>query len=112
MAKKEVNHLYVVIVAIVAVVAIVTLVLSSNGILQGAPVVYVGEEDYNQVCVDTDFPNDRYAKGSAQIGVAKYYDYCKGDTLFQYECGTHANIVPNPRALDCENGCENGACLQ
>lgn len=114
MAKKNSNDQlpYLAIVGVVAVVAIVTLVLNGNGSLHGADIYQetVSEEDRTESCVDTDIDNDYYIKGSTSLGVIKNFDYCEGDNLFQYYCGSSNTVRLTPSYL-CSNGCEQGACL-
>lgn len=114
MAKKEVNRSYLLVVVVVVLVAVVALVLKNSSLedssLEGAQ-VFVPEEKRVKTCVDTDEDNDPRAKGHVQVGVAKYYDYCRGNNLYQYKCktGTKAELVSRP--TNCKNGCENGVCL-
>ena len=71
----------------------------------------VPEEDRSRVCVDDDPGRDRYLRGYVKIGVLKYADYCKGDKLYQYVCGSSTKATLT-RPIDCPNGCDNGACLR
>ena len=112
MAKKEADHIYVVILAIVAVVAVVTLVL--NGGLQGALIgnpITLPEESRISKCFDFDEANDRYTYGYTQVGVLKYYDYCKGNDVVQHYCEDGLNVV-KLRPMVCSNGCQSGQCLR
>ena len=112
MAKKEADHIYVVILAIVAVVAVVTLVL--NGGLQGALVrnpITLPEEERIATCFDFDEANDRYTYGYTQVGLVKYKDSCNGNVLSQYYCRTSDNVVLL-RPYTCPNGCQSGQCLR
>lgn len=110
MVKKGFNHSYIVVFVIVAVIAIVALSLK-GGNLQGAP-VFMSEKMRVRNCVDTDSHNDRYIKGYAQIGIARYTDYCRGDKLYQYECKSSSKADLTARPAPCEKGCRNGACLR
>lgn len=110
MKQKGLNHSYIFIFVIVAMVAVVVLSLK-GGNLQGAP-VFVSEKLRVQSCIDTDFNNDRYQNGYAQVGVTRYNDYCRGDKVYQYECKSSNKAELTAHPAPCENGCGNGACIR
>ena len=115
MGKNNLNDQvpYLVIVAVVAVVAIVTLVLNGDASLDGADVfeITAPENERTSSCVDSDPLNDFFVKGNTQFGLIKNFDHCEGNNLFQYYCGTSADVRITG-AYNCPNGCGNGACLR
>lgn len=110
MTHKSFNQRYIVVFVIIAVIAVVFLSLK-GGNLQGAP-VFVSEKLRVQSCLDTDSANDRFAKGHAQVGISRYYDYCRGDKVYQYECKTSIRAELTAHPAPCEKGCSNGACVK
>ncbi len=102
---------YLALVCIVAVVAVVFLAAGNSATLDAASIVYKEQtEEFQAYCTDNDPQNDYDVKGTVHMGTLKYYDFCRGSTLHQFDCSS-SRSVDEIGAYDCPNGCLNGFCL-
>lgn len=96
---------YLVIVAVVAVVAVVTLVMNGSGDgIQGAV-----SADRN--CYEGPSVGNIYELEYVIDDGVRYEDYCVGDNVHQFRCGTPL-VKEEAGFIQCPNGCERGACFR
>lgn len=80
----------------------------SAGSLPGLEV----DEENTIVCEDSDGGKKYYEKGIVRIRHRTYEDECSRDGLIEYHCFLDGESGGKFTLYQCQNGCQNGACLE
>lgn len=102
---------YLIVIGLVAAVAVVSLIFSGNVSIEGASINRYTLDEAVSGCVDDDPANDRYVAGTVKRSKTGYIDFCQGNRLNQYYCGS-ASRARLMRSFNCPNGCLDGACIR
>ncbi|MBI4016023.1 MAG: hypothetical protein HY362_04890 [Candidatus Aenigmarchaeota archaeon] len=76
---------------------------TSDGLLEIKP----------SACIDSDNGNDINTKGTVTVNYATYTDYCSGNSVIEYYCGSSQATSASSQTQTCASGysCSDGHCI-